>query len=242
MILGPSPSLLFTLSNAIENDRRLGWLEAAGRTPYHLELLGRTFAVPSDVRSDIIEHLDDPKRQKNIIWIRGPSGSGKSTLLLKIAAILRDRDQLGYYFDFDHCLSGTGIGGVCSLWCSVGYNLASRYPAAKRCILSLLQPLSLFDFQGLDSGTIFDSLVRQPLIESAGASCLPPVFIIDGLDRCDNPDDRCSLLTYLERWSQLSPEFKIIVASRNEEVEEDIFFTLDPISYSIDLTSEASTT
>ncbi len=101
--------LLFNQSSAIENDRLLNCLKYVGPSLFpHMELLERTSAVESDVPSGIIQHLDDPKRQKNIIWIRGPSGSGKSTLILKIAAILRDRGQLGYYFDFDYCLSGTG--------------------------------------------------------------------------------------------------------------------------------------
>jgi hypothetical protein len=151
----------------------------------------------------------------NILWVCAYPGAGKSTIASHVAKIFKDDGRLGAYFAFDRKL-GTNPS---VLWLMAALRLAGEYPRCRAPIVDALQR------RALDNATVddmFHSLIADPLRKYGDACDTPsnrlPVIIIDALDECGGSlSDRRALLSHVKEWAKLSPKFKLIVTSRDED-------------------------
>jgi hypothetical protein len=126
-----------------------------------------------------------------------------------------------------------------TLWRAVAYDLARQYPSARRVITTRLKDDEV-DLETINAGELFRSLVEEPLKHGTDIpSGRLPVVVIDALDECGGFDGsrskhRTILLEGMKAWTYLPLQFKLVVTSRPED---DIFRTLSPVSYPIELFS-----
>ncbi len=194
-----------------------------------------------ELLSDVDRYLDDFEKP-NILLIHGHPGAGKSTIASTIAFRLRNRRRPVSYFIFERAKAG--VTTPSALWCRVGYDLARRYRSAQQSTVEQIKAEEVC-LDPPNSEDLFRRLIEEPLKKFMD---IPPecqhVVIIDGLDECGGlagrrSEDRKAMLRILERWSQVSAKFKLIITSRPEE---DIMVALSPISYSISLPSGSAVT
>jgi hypothetical protein len=172
----------------------------------------------------------------NILWLKGHAGVGKSAIASSIVNHLRRKRRLGSSFFFQR--ENATLITPHTLWHTVAFDLAQRYPRIKKNYLNML--LSAYNTAQLTTVSLFNQVLEQPL---TNIYVIPPgivpVIVVDALDECVGLDWRFSqnlkdALSTLLKWSALRPHFKIIVTSR---VEEDIAHVLQDISHIIEIPS-----
>ncbi|KAF5347992.1 hypothetical protein D9756_010129 [Leucocoprinus leucothites] len=228
--------LLVELNNASKDDGLLKQLRPRG-----IELTPLASECMEGTRERILSDVDNwfaDFDKSNVLWIRGFPGVGKSTLASSIVSRLRAQRRLGSYFVFDRAKVTAATPNV--LWRCVAYDIASRYPSARRCIVERLKDEEV-EVNSSNIKTLFRYLIEEPLLESEDD--IPrgrlPIVVIDGLDECGGhqgrqSEDREDLLDTLKRWPRLSRLFKLVVTSR---YEDDIYHTLSKISITLDISS-----
>jgi hypothetical protein len=151
----------------------------------------------------------------NVLWISAYPGTGKSTIASHVADIFKRSHRLGAFFAFDRKL-GTSPS---VLWRMAALRLAEEYPVCRISIVDAMRR------RVLDNATVddmFHYLIAHPL-RVYGDSCDTPsnrlpIIIVDALDECGgSPSDRRTLLSHIKKWATLSPKFKLIVTSRDED-------------------------
>jgi hypothetical protein len=153
-----------------------------------------------------------------IIWLHGPAGSGKSAIQRTIAQLLHERGLLLASFFFFRTAAGRNTAN--NFIATIAYQVALVIPATRPHIEEaiarnpLIFSLSLWDqAQAMIISPIL-AIVNEP---SFNTSHCPRIFIIDGLDECDDPDKQCGILDVLCRVLQRLPlPFALIIASRPE--------------------------
>jgi len=153
-----------------------------------------------------------------IIWLHGPAGSGKSAIQRTIAQLLHERGLLLASFFFFRTAAGRNSAN--NFIATIAYQVALAIPATRPHIEQaivknpLIFSLSLWDqAQALILSPIL-AILNEP---SFNTSHRPRIFIIDGLDECNDPDKQCGILDVLCRILQrLSIPFALIIASRPE--------------------------
>lgn len=186
---------------------------------------------------DEIEKWVDGPESPNILWLNGFPGVGKSAIVRKLVTNLKSSHRLGSSFFFQRELSS--VQTPAALWRTVAFDLARQYPSARNAIVTKLKDDEV-DLEIADADELFLSLVEEPLKYSTN---IPPgrlpVIVIDAVDECGGFDGsqskhRSVLLRGLKAWTRLPSQFKMVVTSRPEG---DIFKTLSPVSYPIELAS-----
>jgi len=153
-----------------------------------------------------------------IIWLHGPAGSGKSAIQRTIAQLLHKRGVLLASFFFFRAAAGRNSAN--NFIATIAYQVALAIPATRPHIEQaivrnpLIFSLSLWDqAQAIILSPILATLDEPPF----NTSHRPRIFIIDGLDECDDPDKQCGILDVLRRVLQRLPvPFALIIASRPE--------------------------
>jgi hypothetical protein len=153
-----------------------------------------------------------------IIWLHGPAGSGKSAIQRTIAQLLHERGLLLASFFFFRTAAGRNSAN--NFITTIAYQVALVIPATRPHIEQaiarnpLIFSLSLWDqAQAMILSPIL-AILNEP---SFNTSHRPRIFIVDGLDECDDPDKQCGILDVLCRVLQRLPvPFALIIASRPE--------------------------
>ena len=190
-----------------------------------------------DILADIDKWCGDLEASDNILWLSGFPGVGKSAIARKLVTKLKSSHRLGSSFFFQRELAT--VQTPVALWRTIAFDLASQYPSARSVITTKLMDDEM-DLPTAGAGELFRSFVEEPLKHSTDIpSGRLPVIVIDALDECGGFDGsrskyRTILLQVMKAWTSLPPQFKLIVTSRPED---DIFRTLSPVSYPIELPS-----
>jgi len=153
-----------------------------------------------------------------IIWLHGPAGSGKSAIQRTIAQLLHERGLLLASFFFFRTAAGRNTAN--NFIATIAYQVALVIPATRPHIEQaitrnpLIFSLSLWDqAQAMIISPIL-AILDEP---SFNTTQCPRIFIIDGLDECDDPDKQCGILDILCRVLQgLPAPFALVIASRPE--------------------------
>lgn len=172
----------------------------------------------------------------NILWIKAVPGAGKSTIASSLVRILGIKKQrLGSCFFFRRQTST--VTTPRALWQSVAYDLA-RHPTIRKHLAVKLREGQI-DLTTPNIDELFYELIEEPLsMISIGSMEQSPVVIIDALDECGGIDrsrskEHQDLLHTITAWSRLSPTYKLIVTSREEDDIAKVFAPSLP--YTIDL-------
>lgn len=192
-------------------------------------------------RQDILMTIDDwigDLHAPNILWLKGHPGVGKSAIAASIVKQLQLSHRLGssFFFQRDKATLMTPA----ALWQSVAFDLAHKYPSARKTILAKLNTEEVGPSTA-NINMLFHHLILEPLKASTD---IPlgrlPVIVVDALDECGGLEGRHSkhhtnLLHTIKSWSHLPSKFKLIITSRGED---DIINALSAIRHKlVDITS-----
>ena len=190
-----------------------------------------------DVLEFIVDWVEDPADQQNVLWVHGLAGSGKSTLSTTIASIFGDAEKLGAFLFFDRDVSERNDPTVVIR--TLAYQLGCADPqlgGAIRAVVDrnsniLMSPLSLQ----------FRKLILGPT-SSLVARSLPVVIVFDALDECGTAATRSSLLELLAKdFGNLPPFIRTIVTSRAEvDICNALEYQHNVLVYELDVTSPAN--
>ncbi|KAF9451907.1 hypothetical protein P691DRAFT_756901 [Macrolepiota fuliginosa MF-IS2] len=128
--------------------------------------------------------LNNPKREKNVLWVRGPAGVGKSAIVQTLVESLAEEDQFGAGIFFSRLNSRTNPNQV---FPSLAYQLAVRNPSYRSYIRSLMvsNPRSLSKAFNEQFRILFtEPFDRQQIRVDSGTW----VIALDGLDECEGSD------------------------------------------------------
>ncbi|KAF8914413.1 hypothetical protein CPB84DRAFT_1841119 [Gymnopilus junonius] len=153
-----------------------------------------------------------------ILWVHGPAGVGKSAVMRTIAQMLADQGVLLATFFFFRTSAGRNTAE--RFIPTLAYRVALAIPATRPFITQAIErdPL-IFSTSLWDQAQI---LVVAPIIAaikdpSFDREHFPRVFVIDGLDECDNSDQQIEILQLLCKILQNLPvPFAVLIASRPE--------------------------
>jgi energy-coupling factor transporter ATP-binding protein EcfA2 len=185
----------------------------------------------------IVDWVNDPAGEQNILWLFGVAGSGKSTLSTTIASILSDSGQLGAFLFFDRDVTERCDPRMVIR--TLAYQLAASHPTLRIAIRTVIENNS--NVLMLPLRLQFQRLILDPLLMITDTSRMIAV-VLDALDECGTAGERKALLSVLsDGCIRLSPYIRIIVTSRPEI---DIYNAFDPqhhiLAYEMDITSPAN--
>ena len=164
----------------------------------------------------------------NILWLKGHPGVGKSAIAASVVESLRAKERFGCSFFFQRQQATTMTPNT--LWLTVAYDLARRYPAIATNIIATLNRDEAIPVT-VDGSKLFRQFIEEPLRASEEIPVdRSPVVVIDALDECGGLEGprsthRISLAQTIERWSRLPHKFKLFVTSRSESDIERLFST-----------------
>ena len=166
----------------------------------------------------IMDWLSNSDPQNVVMWLDGSAKSGKSAICYAVAQICMGRHVLSGSFSFPP--DGNHV--ATRLIATLIYQLLLNIPETRNIIAEKIA----LDISILDRSweTQLDRLLIQPLVAVAQSGVLqddqrgPRLFIIDGLDKCDEKT-RCfvieTLTAALEKIPKSIPH-KLLFASRSE--------------------------
>ncbi|KAJ7873073.1 hypothetical protein B0H14DRAFT_152145 [Mycena olivaceomarginata] len=147
---------------------------------------------------DWANDLDGP----NVFWLHGYPGTGKSAIAMTVAAQLLESGRLAssFFFKREEFLSQTPK----TLWCSVTYDLADKYPEIRSKVILALESGEVLphitSYEDIFEKLIIKSL-QNPLSVPPGRM---PILVIDALDECGGLTESRSyqkqVLGALSRW------------------------------------------
>ncbi|PVF91804.1 WD40 repeat-like protein [Serendipita vermifera] len=178
-------------------------------------------------RQDILQEIESWATNfdaPNILWLKGYPGSGKSAIASSLVSRFYSSKRLGSWFFFQRDKVTTM--STRSLWRTVAYDLACRYPRIRASLIAKLQGGDVGPMT-TNINNMFRHLIHEPLMASENIPVGKlPVIIIDALDECGGLDGRYSqerekLMHTIELWSHVPRVFKLVVTSRSEtDVDE----------------------
>ncbi|KDR81215.1 hypothetical protein GALMADRAFT_91866 [Galerina marginata CBS 339.88] len=145
---------------------------------------------------DWILRQDDTTRDAIIMWLYGPAGAGKSAIAQTIAEMCYSYGYLlaGFFFSKNDHQRSTSQPLVATL----AYQLALNLPEQVReHIISTIEHNPLIFSSSLEAQ--LTALVVEPVKVLAESGFFddpysPRLIVIDGLDECDNPQERGNIL------------------------------------------------
>jgi hypothetical protein len=197
-----------------------------------------------DTRASILqranEWIDDPRREKKVLWVRGPAGVGKSAIVQTLAELLSPSGRLGATIFFSR---PNGRSNSQKVFPTLAYQLATRDASYKAYINDLMitdsRPLELKAMKEQFQLLIVEPFVRRGLRKGQGDM----LITIDGLDECDGdpiPDNltpiqhrgrsieevQREIIRLISAFVQSHPSIPLIwiIASRPETHLKAIFF------------------
>ncbi len=188
------------------------------------------------IRARLKAWLDNPKRQRNVIWLTGPAGTGKSAVAQTFAEHCLERRRLGAAFFFSRSNERNKPDTVIP---TLAYQLAVQFPEYQRLLTEriahdptivqkaphaqfkrlIIEPLSILELQG-------HTITQEPLL-----------ILLDGLDECQGIPAQCELVEMIGELVHLKKRFPLLwlVCSRPEPHLKYIFLRSD---FSIDCDKE----
>ncbi|KAJ7864220.1 hypothetical protein B0H14DRAFT_2736470 [Mycena olivaceomarginata] len=153
-----------------------------------------------------------------IRWLTGPAGAGRSAIMQSLSQKLLDLGRLGgsFFFKRGHPTRGNAK----ALFTTLAYQLALN-----NRILKPLVSQSVEDDPAVVKKQMAVQL-RKLISEPCGsiANCPPPVFLIDGLDECENEDVQRQILYLIGTAARQQPNaFRFLVATRPKAYIREFF-------------------
>ncbi|KAJ3568294.1 hypothetical protein NP233_g5799 [Leucocoprinus birnbaumii] len=143
-----------------------------------------------DTRISILDRthqwIDNPKRDKRLIWIRGPAGVGKSAIVQTLADSLALSGRLGASLFFSR---PNGRSNPRHVFPTIAYQLASQN-STYRAYIETIRPPDSHPLEARAMKEQFRLLVIDPLVKHrlfAGGGDI--LIAIDGLDECNADPD-----------------------------------------------------
>jgi hypothetical protein len=175
----------------------------------------------------IMQWVDDPSNQAQIMWIFGPAGAGKSAIAQSIADFCFQSDNLAASFFFSR--HSAGRDNAVQFITTLAYQLSRSIPEMKAAVVKALEDDPLLLAHSLHAQA--HGLIIRPLNDAFTMMCnkkilkfRPRLVIIDGLDECGKPKDQRYVLEVLSTIAkQLSYPLLFFVASRPEQAIRDAF-------------------
>ncbi|KAJ3570831.1 hypothetical protein NP233_g4147 [Leucocoprinus birnbaumii] len=181
-----------TGSQQLEHPAAMTWLKASIIEHAQHDSAGRDPPprCHPDTRISILERthnwIDNPQRQKRLLWIRGPAGVGKSAIVQTIADSLSVSGRLISTLFFSR---PNGRSNPQRVFPTIAYQLASQDSTYRSYIEAIRPP----DSQPLEAKAMkeqFRLLIVEPLAKNILSCVNGDILIaIDGLDECDGDPD-----------------------------------------------------
>jgi hypothetical protein len=166
----------------------------------------------ADVLQLIVDWVNNPFSQQNILWLHGLAGSGKSALSTTIASVFRSSGALGAFLFFERDVTERNDPTIVVR--TLAHQLAAfdrRIGTAICTTVESTPNISLSPLSHQFRRLIHDTFWR---VEMPGT---PIVIVLDALDECGTPDERAALLAVLaEQLTNLPPFIRIFITSRAE--------------------------
>ncbi|KAJ3570829.1 hypothetical protein NP233_g4141 [Leucocoprinus birnbaumii] len=177
-----------TGSQQSEHSAVMNWLKASMIEHAQHDSAGRDPPprCHPDTRISILERthkwIDNPQREKRLLWIRGPAGVGKSAIVQTVADSLSVSERLIASLFFSR---PNGRSNPQRVFPTIAYQLASRHALYRAYIDEIRPP----DSQPLEMRAMkeqFRLLIIEPLANRKLFDSAEDILIaIDGLDECD---------------------------------------------------------
>lgn len=190
-------------------------MDTSSRTPCHPE--SRHLVIHK-----IVEWIfDTSSANTRVFWLQGGARYGKSTVLTSIANHMREFKYLGAFIFFNRDISEQSK--PAHVFRTMAFQLVLFDPRIGEEIERAMKEHrniaeAPFEMQ-------FSNLIAEPLNRAAWDFSEPIVILIDALDECE---DRAGLLqVFCEGLALLPSHLRIVIASRNSEMESDIIGAFD---------------
>ncbi|KAJ3576615.1 hypothetical protein NP233_g316 [Leucocoprinus birnbaumii] len=175
-------------SQQLEHSAGMIWLKASMIEHAQHDSAGRDPPprCHPDTRISILERthkwINDPQRQKRLLWIRGPAGVGKSAIVQTVADSLSVSGRLIATLFFSR---PNGRSNPQRVFPTIAYQLASQDSTYRAYIETIRPPDSLpLEAKAMKEQfrlLIVDPLAKHKLLTESG----DVLIAIDGLDECD---------------------------------------------------------
>jgi hypothetical protein len=139
----------------------------------------RTGCLPNtrtDVLRFIVDWVNDPTSQQNILWLHGLAGSGKSALSTTIASTFRELGQLGAFLFFDRHVAERS--DPTTVIRTLAHQLGASIPEIGTAICAAVERNSTITISSLQHQ--FNWLIRDILAITSQTI----VIVLDALDEC----------------------------------------------------------
>ncbi|KAF8646238.1 hypothetical protein AX16_007322 [Volvariella volvacea WC 439] len=185
---------------------------------------------------DIVSWMEDSRRSKNVLWLRGPAGIGKSAIAKTTADRLESGESkakvAGSFFFFRNDPRRDNIDGLIP---TLVYRLTITIQGFKEGIDRVFKENPEILYSSLEEQ--WKKLIVEPVM--AIGNIPPSAIVIDGLDECGGPNDQRKVMDLIASCGPLFP-IAFLVASRPEPHLVNCF-NAEPLSSlcrsSIDLTA-----
>jgi hypothetical protein len=158
----------------------------------------------------------------SVFWLAGMAGTGKTTIAKTACEQFAVADRLGASFFASH--ADKDRRDPCCILRTVAYQLAKKIPAMFRQVYKSVK--EEYDISSRPLEEQLQKILVTPLLSAKNAIPDNTIIVIDALDECNKPEsmELIRLLAYQLR----AVNIKLLVASRNERVLEDMFKLLSP--------------
>jgi len=170
------------------------------------------------VKDEIMTWLYDEGKEF-AMWISGSAGAGKSAICQAIAEMCSQRKLLAGCFFFSRT-STTGRSSAKGIVATIIYQIVTEFPETRSLIADKISKNPLIFELSLE--VQLTALIAEPLAEIAQITprpLSPRLFIIDGLDECDNESAQSQVVRmFVDGLRQIQHSFphKVLFASRPE--------------------------
>ncbi|KAJ3576614.1 hypothetical protein NP233_g317 [Leucocoprinus birnbaumii] len=177
-----------TVAQQSEHSAAMNWLKASMIEHAQHDSAGRDPPprCHPDTRISILDRthnwINNPQRQKHLLWIRGPAGVGKSAIVQTLADALSRSGRLMASLFFSR---PNGRSNPQRVFPTIAYQLASQ-DAAYRTYIETIRPPGSQPLETKAMNEQFRLLVVDPFVKHKLFTRSGDVLIaIDGLDECD---------------------------------------------------------
>jgi len=175
-----------------------------------------------EVIAQILEWINNPEPDADVLWLYGAAGVGKSAIMQTIAEILRDLYIEHYAGSFFFASGVPGRGQGNALFPTLSYQIAMNLPFMREFINSSTMANPSFLTKSMDIQ--MRALIISPLLSSPHQPTHSATIIIDGLDECQGSDVQKAILSLIANAkSSFTLPLRFLIASRPEYWIRDSF-------------------
>ena len=160
----------------------------------------------------IINWVNNPASERGLVLF-GQAGTGKSSIAHEIARRFDKMHRLTSSFIF--LRREQSVPKTYHLFTTLARDLADRYPSFKIALGKVVQDNTALRLRTRDHGTLFESLILQPLKDLHIVG--PILVVIDALDESGDTTSRIGLHVFLAKnLNRLPSNFRVVITSRPE--------------------------